>query len=122
MLPPQQILNNTIGSAAASLTFSQNTPLSPYYLQDMSEHAKVNAVPSQNYTVPKPFTVIPGPKPVQQQLFTHEYLKQVNTSEGAEEGACGSLVEGMVELYWRVEADEIIQTMKESTVSKEYIG
>ena len=55
-----QILNNTMGSAAASLTFSQNnTPMSQYQ-NDLSEHAKVGPM-NQSYVVPRPF-VVPGPK------------------------------------------------------------
>ena len=58
MMP--QILNNTMGSAAASLTFSQNnTPLS-HCNNDLSEHAKVGPM-NQSYVVPRPF-MVPGPK------------------------------------------------------------
>ena len=70
MIP--QILNNTMGSAAASLTFSQNnTPLS-HNNNDLSEHAKV-APMNQSYVVPRPF-MVPGPK----QPFTNEVLRPLN--------------------------------------------
>ena len=69
MMP--QILNNTMGSAAASLTFSQNnTPLS--HNNDLSEHAKVGPM-NQSYVVPRPF-MVPGPK----QPFTNELLRPLN--------------------------------------------
>ena len=49
-----------MGSAAASLTFSQNnTPMSQYQ-NDLSEHAKVGPM-NQSYVVPRPF-MVPGPK------------------------------------------------------------
>ena len=70
MMP--QILNNTMGSAAASLTFSQNnTPLS-HCNNDLSEHAKVGPM-NQSYVVPRPF-MVPGPK----QPFTNEVLRPLN--------------------------------------------
>ena len=49
-----------MGSAAASLTFSQNnTPMSQYQ-NDLSENAKVGPM-NQSYVVPRPF-MVPGPK------------------------------------------------------------
>ncbi len=104
MMP--QILNNTMGSAAASLTFSQNTPMSQYGgQQDLSENVKVGTLHQSCFVVPRPFTV-PGPKPSQAlPQFTNEYLKPLTQESPGNEDR---LVESMLEIYWKVDADEII--------------
>jgi hypothetical protein len=86
-----------MGSAAASLTFSQNnTPMSQ---NDLSEHAKVGPM-NQSYVVPRPFMVQPA-------SFSNELLRPLNAGEG-DKFVEDRLAETILEVYWKVEADEII--------------
>jgi hypothetical protein len=88
-----------MGSAAASLTFSQNnTPMSQYQ-NDLSEHAKVGPM-NQSYVVPRPFMVQPA-------SFSNELLRPLNAGEG-DKFVEDRLAETILEVYWKVEADEII--------------
>jgi hypothetical protein len=89
-----------MGSAAASLTFSQNnTPMSQYQ-NDLSEHAKVGPM-NQSYVVPRPFMVQPA-------SFSNEMLRPLNAGEGGKFCVEDRLAETILEVYWKVEADEII--------------
>jgi hypothetical protein len=88
-----------MGSAAASLTFSQNnTPMSQYQ-NDLSEHAKVGPM-NQSYVVPRPFMVQPA-------SFSNELLRPLNAGKG-DKFVEDRLAETILEVYWKVEADEII--------------
>ncbi len=60
-----------------------------------------------------------GPKPVAS--FSNEYLKPLNT-EASNANFEDRMVEQLIHVYWKIEGDDIIQTMKESTVSKDYIA
>ena len=57
---------------------------------------------NQSYVVPRPF-MVPGPK----QPFTNDFLKPLN-SEQPPSCVEDRLVETILEVYWKVEADEII--------------
>ena len=132
------IMNNTMGSAAASLSFSQTH--NSGYQREMSDHQGLKsnnsmilystmspaAHASQVYLSNlHPFIMsnqdmVIGPKPVAS--FSNEYLKPLNTEISNGNNLEDRMVEQLINIYWKIEVDEIIQTMKESTVSKDYIA